>query len=271
MIHSTWGDWFISEAVEGSTPNGVSLWYLGCNGFVLRDASTTLYIDPYFGDGDPPGLVRMIPVPMDATDATLCDGVLVTHEHLDHMHPPSYGPLVENGSADVYAPEASLQEAHFDGDLRLPPTGGQRIEPGDSFTIGAFEIHVRGAHDPDAVEPVSYVIEHDAGTFFHGGDTKHGAPLETIGTEFDIDLGALAFGSSGNVDLAAGRTHVTWYMDENEIVDAARALRLDRLVPTHWDIWRGLRADPSSLFEHASGHEYPSRLEIVTIGDRLDL
>lgn len=271
MIHTTWGDWFVSNEIESSSPDGVSLWYLGCNGFVLRSESTTLYVDPYFGDGDPPGLIRMIPVPIDPADATLCDAVLVTHEHLDHMHPPSFGPLVQDCGATVYAPSTSFENPDFDGDLRLPAERQEMVAPGTTIDIGDFTVHVRGAYDPDAVEPVSYVVEHDTGTFFHGGDTKPMDHFATVGGEFDIDIGALAFGSSGNINLDGQIEHMTWYMTENEIAEAASALKLDRLVPTHWDMWRGVGADPKALFEHTASHDWPTTLELVTIGDRLDL
>ncbi|MFB6198799.1 MAG: MBL fold metallo-hydrolase, partial [Halobacteriaceae archaeon] len=50
MVHSTWGDWFIQEEVEAVEPESLTLWYLGCNGFILRSAEATIYIDPYFAD-----------------------------------------------------------------------------------------------------------------------------------------------------------------------------------------------------------------------------
>jgi L-ascorbate 6-phosphate lactonase len=271
MVHSTWGDWFVSDEVESTPPEGLSVWYLGCNGFVVRSPETTLYVDPYFGDGDPPGLVRMIPVPMDPNDATLADGVLVTHEHLDHMHPPSYAPLVGDCGATVNAPSASFDDPDYDGDLAVPDDARRIVEPGDTFDVGDLTVHVRGSHDPDAAEPVSYVVEHESGTFFHGGDSKPADAFKAIGREFDIDVGVLAFGSQGHVELEGGRENVAWYMNENEIVAAASDLRLDRLVPTHWDMWRGVCADPKALFELVASYEHPRRLEPVTIGDRVDV
>ena len=48
-IHSTWGDYLPTE-IDNSTPVGVSIWYLGCQGFVLKASDgTTLFIDPYLG------------------------------------------------------------------------------------------------------------------------------------------------------------------------------------------------------------------------------
>ena len=133
-------------------------------------------------------------------------------------------------------------------------------------------MHVRGANDPDAVEPVSFVIEHDAGTFFHGGDSRPAEAFSDIGDEFDLDLGVLAFGSVGRIhDKATGETSRTrWYMDENDVIEAANALGLDRLVPSHWDMWKGVTADAKVLHEHAISYPYPKVVERVTIGDRLD-
>ena len=273
MVHSTWGDWFVREEVEGASVDGASAWYLGCNGFVLRSAETTLYVDPYFGDGDPPEIIRMIPVPMDPADATACDAVLVTHEHIDHLHPPSYGPLVEDLGAELCAPSASFgPKRHYEGDLRAPDDRRWVIAAGDTFDVGDFTVHVRGANDPDAVEPVSFVIEHDAGTFFHGGDSRPAESFAEVGDEFDLDLGVLAFGSVGRIrDKDAGETSSTrWYMDENDVIEAANDLGLDRLVPSHWDMWKGVTADAKVLHEHAISYAYPRVIERVTIGDRLD-
>jgi L-ascorbate 6-phosphate lactonase len=215
----------------------------------------------------------MVPVPMDAADATECDAVLATHEHIDHLHPPSYGPLVEDCGATLYAPSACYgDERDYGGDLRAPDDRREVVAAGDSFSVGDFRIHVRGANDPDAVEPVSYVVEHASGTFFHGGDSRPAPAFADVAGEFDLDLGALAYGSIGHVaypaDDAVRRTE--WYMNENQVVEAANALSLDRLVPTHWDMWRGLNADPKVLHEHVASHVHPRVLDVATVGDRLD-
>jgi L-ascorbate 6-phosphate lactonase len=120
---------------------------------------------------------------------------------------------------------------------------------------------------------VSYLIDHPAGTFFHGGDTKPSEELERVGEEYDIDLGVLAFGAVGKIpDKQTGEpTRTRWYCDENQIIEAAGQLQLDRLLPTHWDMWKGLTADPTALHSHAQSYEYPAALEIAEIGDRIAL
>ncbi|ADD07139.1 homolog to UPF0173 family metal-dependent hydrolase [Natrialba magadii ATCC 43099] len=277
MIQSDWGDWLVRD-VEDASPNGVSIWYLGCNGFILKGSDeTTIYIDPYVGLGDPPRTVRMIPVPFDPEDVDEADAVLATHEHTDHVHGPSQAPILANTGATFYAPDDSLavarEEESWTDEWDVDEEQFSEVSEGDTVEVGEFTIHVEVANDPDASHPVSYVIEHDAGTFFHGGDTKPSDEFDRIGTAYDIDLGVLAFGTVGQIPDKETREpkRTRWYNDENQIVEAAAALELDRLAPSHWDMWKGLTSDPTVLHHHAQSFEYPQRLDIIEIGDRIEL
>ena len=275
MVHSDWGDW-LPRAVEAADPDGLALWYLGCNGFVLKSSSgTTLFIDPYLGTGDPPRTVRMIPVPFDPADVAEADAVLATHEHSDHVHGPSQAPILAGTGADFYAPAASIGTARESGWLEeydLSPGQFERVDEGDAVRIGDLTVRVTPADDPDAEEPVSYLVRHQSGTFFHAGDARPGG-FGGVGRHYDIDLGAVAFGSVGMIPDKETREpeRTRWYNDENGVVEVANELRLDRLVPTHWDMWKGLTADPTALHHHAGSFEYPDRLDVAEVGDRLDL
>jgi len=275
MVTSDWGEW-LPAAIESTTPDGVAIWYLGCNGFVLKGAGgTTIFIDPYLGTGDPPRTVRMIPVPFDPRDVRAADAVLATHDHVDHVHGPSQAPILAETGAEFFAPDASLAVTDAEGwtdEWDVADDQLSSVSIGDEIEVGEFTIHVADANDPDAEEPVSYVIQHEAGTFFHGGDARPGA-FESVGGRFDIDLGVLAFGSVGMVPDAIGEEPVRtrWYNDENMIVEAANELQLDALLPSHWDMWKGMTADPAALYDHVRSFPYPKRLDIVEIGDRIDL
>ena len=277
MTVSDWGDW-LPRAVEDADPDTVAVWYLGCNGFVLKGSEgTTLFVDPYVGTGDPPRTIRMVPVPFDPEDVDEADAVLVTHEHVDHVHGPSQAPILERTGATLHAPDDSLDvaldEEDWQADRDIADEQFREVAEGDAFDVAEFTVHVEDSHDPDATHPVSYVIEHDAGTFFHGGDTKPSDEFERVGDEYDIDLGVLAFGAIGNVpDKETGEpVRTRWYCDENEAVKAASDLQFDRFLPSHWDMWKGMTADPKVLHHHARSYEYPRELEIVEIGDRVDL
>jgi L-ascorbate 6-phosphate lactonase len=36
-------------------------------------------------------------------------------------------------------------------------------------------------------------------------------------------------------------------------------------------VWRGLTADPTALHHHVRSFPYPERIEVLEIGDRLDV
>ncbi|WP_435064930.1 MBL fold metallo-hydrolase [Halobaculum sp. EA56] len=274
-IASDWGDW-LPRTVEAAEPDGVALWYLGCNGFVLKAGDgTSLWIDPYVGLGDPPRTVRMIPVPFDPHDVYDADAVLATHEHTDHVHGPSQAPILANSGAQFYAADDSLAVTEEEGwTENWEVTDDQLVEvaEGDSFSVGGFDVDVVEVSDADATHPVGYVIRYGDATVFHGGDTKPHDGFADLGDEYDVDLAVVAFGSVGRVPDKETREpkRTRWYCDENQAVEIAEALRADRLLPSHWDMWKGLTADPTALHEHARSFEYPERLEIVEIGDRVD-
>ena len=269
-VHSDWGDWLL-RAVERADPDGLAVWYLGCNGFICKSAGgTTLFIDPYLGTGDPPRTVRMIPVPFDPADVREADAVFVTHEHTDHVHGPSQAPILERG-ADWYGPSASYEIAENWTDEWVVRTGQlSEVTSGETVTVGDIRVTVTPANDPDAVDPVGYVIETGGRTFFHAGDARPGA-FEPVGSKHIINVAAVAFGSTGLMpDKTTGEDQqTTWYNDANQVVSLARTLGARRLVPTHWDMWRRMTASPTALINHINGLDYPQRVEIATIGDRV--
>jgi L-ascorbate 6-phosphate lactonase len=273
-VHSDWGDW-LPQAIEAADPDGLALWYLGCNGFVIKSAGgTTLFVDPYLGTGDPPRTVRMIPVPFDPADVASADAVLATHEHSDHVHGPSQAPILANTDARFHAPDASVAVTEEEGWCEEWGFGADQLRTvaeGDQFEVGDLTVTVGPANDPDAEHPVAYVVKHESGTFVHGGDARPGGFGDLAA--HDIDIGALAFGTTGMIPDSESHDPVetTWYNSEGTLVEAARELELDRLVPTHWDMWRGLTADPTVLHHHAASFDYPRRLDIVEIGDRVDV
>ncbi len=273
-IHSDWGDW-LPNTIETADPTGLDVWYLGCNGFVLKAGDgTTIFIDPYLGTGDPPRTIRMIPVPFDPRDVADADAVLATHEHTDHVHGPSQAPLLAGTEATYLGPDASIEAAlgseSWVEDYDVTEDQFETVAEGDTIAVGDVTVHVEPAHDPDAAHPVSYVLEYEGDTFFHGGDTKPTGDFEVVAAAHDIDLGALAFGSVGMIPEKTSREPkwTRWYSDENQIVETAATLELDRLLPTHWDMWKGLTADPTALHDHIRTFEHPRSLEVLEIGDR---
>jgi L-ascorbate 6-phosphate lactonase len=274
-VDSDWGDWLL-RAVEDADPDGLAVWYLGCNGFIVKSSGgTTVFIDPYLGIGDPPRTVRMVPVPFEPEEVQDVDAVFGTHEHTDHVHGPSQAPILAGTGADYYTTDSGhevIREEAWLENWSVTDEQLHEISAGDALDIGDLTVNVEPANDPDADHPVSLVFEHESGTFFHGGDARPGE-FESVGEGYDIDVGVLAFGTVGMIpDSETGEpTRTKWYNDENMIIEAANELRLDTLVPSHWDMWKGMTTEPTVLHNHANSFEYPDSLRVVEIGDRIDL
>ena len=269
-VHSDWGDWLL-RAVERADPDGLAVWYLGCNGFICKSAGgTTLFIDPYLGTGDPPRTVRMIPVPFAPEDVREADAVFVTHEHTDHVHGPTQAPIVETG-ADWYGPPASREIAgEWIGEWTIDENALVSVTPNDTHQIGDVQVTVIEGNDPDAEDAVGYILTVGSRTFAHVGDSRPGG-FESVGVTYDIDLGAVAMGSTGMILDKQTRepTRTTWYNNESEAVTVARELQVNRLIPTHWDMWKRLTADPTALDKHARSFSFPQRIEVIEIGDQV--
>jgi L-ascorbate 6-phosphate lactonase len=185
----------------------------------------------------------MTPVPFDSQDVSTLDALYVTHEHSNHRHEASQAPLLAGTGAPLYAPSESAgrcrDEEAWHERRAIDSDQFHTVTVGETVSISPFDVTVADARDPAAVDPVSHVVDHDAGTFFHAGDDQP-------------------------------RT-VTFYNDGDEVIEIANQLRLDALLPSHYDLWRGVLADPKALHDHAHTMAFPRRLERARIGDRVDL
>jgi len=98
------------------------------------------------------------------------------------------------------------------------------------------------------------VLEAGGTTLFVSGDTFSCAALREVGVSRSPDFALLAFGRM-------------WYMDEQQLIDAARELDPGVLIPFHWDIWRNQSGDIVRLVEIYCRERPPFELKVMLIGD----
>ena len=118
----------LAEHLAGQPADGVSLYWLGQAGFLIRAGGRTLLIDPYLSDslaekyrGTRFPHERMMPPPIAIGELPPVDCVLVTHQHTDHMDPQTLAPIAKAFPACRFiVPRASTHLDYTDIPLVLP-------------------------------------------------------------------------------------------------------------------------------------------------------
>ena len=252
-----WPKTFLDELESATVSSTPRLWALGGPSFLYRTSETTIWIDPYFygtPDDAVPASYRAVAIPVNPEEVRLADIVISTHDHVDHCHEGTVMPILRNTTATCVAPQSSAKLMRGWG---VPEDRLRQVEPGDAFRFRDVDISVHPSYDPNEPYAVSFVLRSGEASLFVSGDTSRGPALTEIGAK-GIDHALLAFGR-------------TWYMDEEELLEAASDLSPGTLLPFHWDFWRNHTGDVGRLLElyHKAPRSFD--LKILLIGDEITL
>lgn len=175
-----------------------------------------------------------------AADLRELDGVVITHEHIDHLDPATFPGLVEANPGVAVLAEASVADG-----LRGQGVDATALRPGESASVGGLSLRaVGGLHavihdDIPRIANVGVLVSADGEpTLFHPGDSYEVVPEIT----------------GGAVDVL-GLPLVAPWAALKETVDFARAVAAPVVVPIH----DALLAPPGrGLFTTVVGNLLPS-------------
>jgi L-ascorbate 6-phosphate lactonase len=213
------------------------LTWLGQAGFLVEAGGARLLIDPFLSEHEGR---TFPPPPVDVFGARI-DRVLVSHEHLDHLDPPSLRAVADRSpGVEVIAPEPLREQV--DG-LRF-----HGVRPGDRLDLpggvalrvvrAVHALHPRDGYSEGGDPPrfVGFVLEAEGVAIYHGGDTI-------------ADDRVLAGLEGVRVDVALlpvnGRTYfreqqdLAGNMGPRDAVALAARCGARILVPVHWDLFEG--------------------------------
>ncbi len=129
---------------------GLRVRWLGVAGFSIRDGDAVLLHDPYLSR---PGLLRVLftryqpdagvldPLLSDASpvpELAAARWVLIGHSHFDHLGDAPW--IAARTGAELAGSETTLQLARAYG---LDASRARRLDPGDSWSAGPFEVRVK--------------------------------------------------------------------------------------------------------------------------------
>jgi L-ascorbate 6-phosphate lactonase len=204
--------------------------WLGQGGFLLRDGTHTLCIDPYLSDAvnRVAGRPRLLPPPI-APEALRADAVVCTHNHLDHVDIDAIPKMPLNGMR-FYAPR--------DAKATLLECGVRQYTPfdeGESFTLGAFRVTaVPAKHSCPAI---GLLVRHGDHTLYVSGDTEYDERLEQL-RDAHVDVMFICInGKLGNMNV-------------QEAIRLTERIDPRVGVPMHYGMFASNTEDPKSYTTH---------------------
>jgi L-ascorbate metabolism protein UlaG (beta-lactamase superfamily) len=208
------------DGMESSMSLLDRLHWLGHASFRL-DGPPVIYFDPWRLQGALPQ----------------ADVILVSHEHSDHCSPQDVKRVSGPGTVIVASPSAAQK---LRGDPRV-------LRPGGRMTVGDAEIEAVPAYNVNKFR--------SPGIPFHPREEEHAGFIVTLGGErvyFAGDTDHIPEMAEVRCDVALLPIGGTYTMDPAEAAQAAAAIGAKVVVPMHWGVVVGSRADVDrfrSLYE----------------------
>lgn len=205
---------------------------LGQSGYVLKTNNSEIIIDPYLSDSvnRVAGRPRLLPIPIDPTDI-LCDAVICTHDHLDHLDPDTVSQIRSNQLfISTSGGKAHLKELKKENVIAL--SEGERVKIGDFEITAVFAEH--------SVEAFGIIVESQGITLYFSGDTLYNDKLFDI-KKYSPDVTFICInGRLGNMNAA-------------EALITAKSIGAPLNIPNHYDMFASNSEDPLLFADNIEG------------------
>ncbi len=233
---------------------GVSLFWLGQAGFLVRHDDRVILIDPYLSDslaakyrGGPLAYTRMMPPPIEPDALPRLDLVLCPHRHSDHMDPGTLPILsARHPSCRFVVPEAERAVAGALGladDRLIGAVAGQTLLPLAGVAVTPFAAaHERIERDDRGRDRfLGYGIAAGGARLYHSGDCVTYPGLATALLAFAPTLALLPVNGRDAARAAAG---IPGNFTLTEAVALCREARIPAMIAHHWGLFDFNTIDP---------------------------
>ncbi|MDR2477006.1 MAG: MBL fold metallo-hydrolase [Treponema sp.] len=223
-------------------------WY-GQGIFLVKTATHSLLIDPYFSDScAEEGFIRRYPPPVQKGELRV-DSVASTHPHGDHLDLATLRDYI--AFETFYGPSSCVDALKAEG---FPQTKLRRLDRGDRADAGGLRLNaVYACHTQDSI---GVVVECEGTKIYFSGDTLMDEKL-IAANELGPDILAICInGKFGNM---------SW----QEAVVLAHRLRVKTAIPAHYDLFAINAEDPAPFA--AAFTNSPIRCRIMERGQPCEI
>lgn len=259
--------------VAGGT---VAVWPLGQSGMCLRFPSVTVYVDLYLSNHCEAVLPRpfdhrrLSRAPLDAAEVADADVVICSHDHLDHLDPPTLRSLKDSSPRAVaIAPRAAAPTLRS---LDWPDSRVIITDAGDSLHVSGLSVtsfavaHDEYDHDAMTGFPYQgYIISDGTVSIAHVGDARSDPELAATLAALRPNAVCLPINGRDGRRAAMG---FAGNMNATEALDLLRDAGTRNVVPMHFDMF-AQNTDPGAaeLFLRAATEEPAIRAHCPRIGE----
>jgi L-ascorbate metabolism protein UlaG (beta-lactamase superfamily) len=225
------------------------LTFLGHAAFLLETGGETIVVDPFLTGN---------PVAKATPDEIVCNYVLLTHGHGDHV-----GDTVQIAKKNNATVIANYEIATWCGTQGIT-AHPMHIGGSHDFSFGKVKLtiahHGSGLQTDDGFlymgNPAGALFYVENKVIYHAGDTGLFYDMKLIGEMNDIDVALLPIGDNFTMGI-------------DDAVKAAQFLQPKKVVPMHYNTFDVINTDAHDFAKKVT--DQGGRVEILQVGDSLDV
>jgi len=253
--------------------DSISFWNLGQAGILLkgRQEDGWICIDPYLTksieEENPDTEFKRAFSPVLTPEMLEgIDGIIVTHEHDDHLDFSTIRKVSSGTTVAIPAPLVSLIREKTEIQQIIPAVDQQ------PFDVKGFKItpipaaHTEYEQDVNGnYTALGYAIEVNGIRLFHSGDTVITASLIERVREFKPHIAFLPINGADYFRTSRG---IIGNMSFREAVDFSAAVGADMLIPIHYDMFPNNRENPAYFVDYLFHHYPTQKFHMMVPGER---